>query len=168
MSKVPDRATHWWTVGHYAMKSSPGFAIWQDGEWLWIGDEFEGSMLELVTKPTKPWSGPEDGLPPVGTACEVIEGPAHWGGECTEWIGVAVTVRATFTNKINQGIVAVERFGGFCDCFIVECLAPAKTPEQLAADKRETAIRELMDIAGVDCRVTAARLVDAGFKREVV
>lgn len=35
-------------------------------------------------------------------------------------------------------------------------------------DKRETAIRELMDIAQVDCRVTAARLVDAGFKREVV
>lgn len=35
-------------------------------------------------------------------------------------------------------------------------------------DQRETAIRELMDIAQVDCRVTAARLVDAGFKREVV
>jgi hypothetical protein len=35
-------------------------------------------------------------------------------------------------------------------------------------DARETAIREIMDIADVDCRVTAARLVDAGFKREVV
>ena len=35
-------------------------------------------------------------------------------------------------------------------------------------DARETAIRDVMDIAQVDCRVTAARLVDAGFKREVV
>jgi len=43
-----------------------------------------------------------------------------------------------------------------------------KTPQEEAAELRETAIRELMDIAQVDCRVTAARLVDAGFKRDVV
>lgn len=33
---------------------------------------------------------------------------------------------------------------------------------------RQVAIREIMDAAGIDCLVTATRLVDAGFKREVV
>ncbi|MNY35313.1 hypothetical protein D3C86_1697120 [compost metagenome] len=45
---------------------------------------------------------------------------------------------------------------------------PIKTLEQLAAELRETAIREIMDAAGIDCLVTATKLVDAGFKREVV
>jgi hypothetical protein len=52
-----------------------------------------------------------------------------------------------------------------------ECLATfraIKSNQHIESDARETAIRELMDIAQVDCRVTAARLVDAGFKREVV
>ncbi|MNQ75258.1 hypothetical protein D3C85_900440 [compost metagenome] len=45
---------------------------------------------------------------------------------------------------------------------------PIKTPAQLAAEQRETSIREFMDIVGIDCRVTASKAVDAGFKREVV
>ena len=155
MSKVPDRATHWWTVGHYAMKSSPGFAIWQDGEWLWIGDEFEGSMLELVTKPTKPWSGPEDGLPPTGTVCEHKR--VH------EWQQIEVFAVKPNYNGSNT---ALFTYGNGCwgGCAEPSFFRAIPSPAQL----RETAIRELMDIAQVDCRVTAARLVDAGFKREGV
>lgn len=115
-------------------------------------------LLEIIpaTNPQpKPWSGPEDGLPPVGTTCEALNGLHdqwrtvlildHEGSvptaACRDW-----------ENRLwwSQEFRAIE------------------TPEQLSASARETAIRELMDIAQVDCRVTAARLVDAGFKREVV
>lgn len=176
MSKVPDRATHWWTVGHYAMKSSPGFAIWQDGEWLWIGDEFEGSMLELVTKPTKPWSGPEDGLPQsswcsAGKMVQVMSLPTHHHEDVSIYLSKPSKIVASYTDDEGDTFLMLRidcDFGTGYECFAAHRVLPAKTENQLAVETRETAIRELMDIAQVDCRVTAARLVDAGFKREVV
>lgn len=175
MSKVPDRATHWWTVGHYAMKSSPGFAIWQDGEWLWIGDEFEGSMLELVTKPTKPWSGPEDGLPPAGVECEVDHGNGkHWD---------KVTILAHHGEKAIylDPIRGIHYIWGLLKDF-----RTIRTEEQLAAEQRETAIADMAKVlpgAKNECYTfnddgsvrpyahihdVLGLLVDAGFKREVV
>ena len=142
---------------------------WPIGSHGW--SERHTMIGELIYRPKqepKPWSGQEDGLPPVNTVCEVVEGTAYWDSHESEWLGSNVKVKAAFVNDLGQSIVAVERFDGRCSCFIIECLAVTKTPEQIAAEKRETAIRELMDIAQVDCRVTAARLVDAGFKREVV
>lgn len=142
---------------------------WIDGDSSWSTREYMiGELIYRPKQEPKPWSGPEDGLPPVNTVCEVVEGPAYWDSQESEWLGSNVKVKAVFVNDIGQSIVAVERFDGRCSCFIIECLAVTKTSEQIEADKRETAIREIMDIAQVDCRVTAARLVDAGFKREVV
>lgn len=105
----------------------------------------------------KPWSGPEDGLPPVGVECEVDHGNGkHWD---------KVTILAHHGEKAIylDPIRGIHYIWGLPKDF-----RTIRTPEQRAADQRETAIRELMDVADVDCRVTAARLVDAGFKREVV
>lgn len=111
--------------------------------------------FKLIERPKQPqaWSGPEDGLPTVGTVCEVKGCMSHY----LKWNKVTVfAVRGkTVMFDMEDG-----RWGQ-TDSHEFRAI---QTPEQL----RESAIRELMDIAGVDCRVTAARLVDAGFKREVV
>lgn len=107
----------------------------------------------------KPWSGPEDGIPAVGSI---------------------VLARRSDTNKWHESEVLRHstECQRSCVCAFMEVKSnmmfwsseykAIKTQDQIAYDKRETAIREIMDIADVDCRVTAARLVDAGFKREVV
>ena len=103
----------------------------------------------------KPWSGPEDGLPPVGMRVEFTSNDGYNWRE------------ATILYKDRQAFL----LDGYCLYKVADHdigFRPLKTAEQLASDNRETAIRDVMDIAQVDCRVTAARLVDAGFKREVV
>lgn len=117
----------------------------------------DGSMDTMEPRPAKPWSGPEDGLPPVGTVCEFSD------------------IRVTVITHVDQHDcredeykkLAVAQKGNRGQIIMgpARCFKPVSTEEQQAADQRETAIRELMDIAQVDCRVTAARLVDAGFKR---
>lgn len=114
------------------------------------------SYTEERPKQPQAWSGPEDGLPPVGLKCmhgeEVVEILAHRAFKGHEHDPLLV-VFATADDV---------SFSSPC------CFRPIAREDQIAADQRESAIRELMDIAQVDCRVTAARLVDAGFKREVV
>ena len=107
-------------------------------------------LLESNSPQPKPWSGPEDGLPPVGTVCEVKGCMSHY----LKWNKVTVfAVRGkTVMFDMEDGRWGQTESHEF---------RAIQTKEQL----RETAIRELMDIAQVDCRVTAARLVDAGFKR---
>jgi hypothetical protein len=133
------------------------------GGWEKVVDNKPSSDLIRRPQPQpKPWSGPEDGLPPVGTECEFryyVEDFKIWHkgacialGRSPEGEDICVTQ--------SGGVIAIYRSG--------EHLRAIRTPDQIAADQRETAIREVMDIAQVDCRVTAARLVDAGFKREVV
>ena len=100
----------------------------------------------------KPWSGPEDGLPPSNTVCQMMDDAGCW---------IDVLIIANYDGYAH-GWTSAEK-----GCFYSNNpneFRSAQTPE----DQRESAIRELMDIAQVDCLVTAARLVDAGFKREGV
>ena len=140
----------------YRKKDGDLWLAFVDYEWVnvWLPDPKRYQEID------KPWSGPEDGLPPVGMTVEVFE--------CTH----------DYTKRFNgqkvrilchENDVAVFSAKNFeYHALVKDKFRPLKTTEQLAAEKRETAIRELMDIAQVDCRVTAARLVDAGFKREGV
>jgi hypothetical protein len=126
-----------------------------------------GNLREwsLVERP-KQWSGPQDGLPPVGTVCEYSLGDSNCWYAC----------EIKYVLRDGDGLVAECHLKPSIEQYLNthssgECVAKfraLKTSEQITAEQRETAIREIMDIADVDCRVTAARLVDAGFKREVV
>lgn len=113
-----------------------------------------GEYLEMEERPQpKPWSGPEDGLPPVNSVCEFVSSDTSWG---------KVKIIAHDEGKVVFKPSGDSYYGVTPDHKAV--FRPFIDTAQL----RETAIRELMDIAQVDCRVTAARLVDAGFKREAV
>lgn len=126
---------------------------WPIGSYEW--SERYKMIGELIYRPKqepKPWSGPEDGLPSVG-----IE--VNYEGE-----------KCTVVAHVSEGSLQAVILQGDDDWYYSEGgeIQAIKTPEQLSAEEREKSIREVMDIAQVDCRVTAARLVDAGFKREVV
>lgn len=153
---APADATHYAAHCHYKIVGDTWMVHMSGDEWEQSESMYNGQIKpsDIVARPQpKPWSGPEDGLPPVGTVCEVKGCMSHY----LKWNKVTVfAVRGkTVMFDMEDGRWGQTESHEF---------RAIQTPEQL----RETAIRELMDIAQVDCRVTAARLVDAGFKREVV
>jgi len=158
--KSPEGATHF----HYGnVKYS---AHWyKDGYFCVVGFEDKGWKQDFDPSPKdqyierpkhKQWSGPQDGLPPVNTECEVETDYGVW----------------------EHGVILCHGYDDFKPHAVAQCASglwmeevngfrPIKTTEQLAAEQREASIREFMDIVGIDCRVTASKAVDAGFKREV-
>lgn len=187
MSKVdwslaPEGATHYRpdakNVFWYKERGGD-FMYFEDssGQWCYssASDRVVRSFIERQS--VKPWSGPEDGLPPsslcsVGKMVQVMSLPTHHHEDVSIYLSRPSKIVASYTDDDGDTFlllqISVEGCGTGYECFAAHRVLPAKTEKQIAADKRETAIRELMDIAQVDCRVTAARLVDAGFKRGVV
>lgn len=165
---IPEGATHK-AVGPridcwYKNINCLGFEFMNQGgsEWLKRDGMPNWPYERIANEQPKPWSGPEDGLPPVGTICELRTKRGGWGEAEIKYQGrrgicVWLWVRRDGNSEQVEWAESPDKLE----------FRAIRTPEQIAADKRETAIRELMDIAQVDCRVTAARLVDAGFKREV-
>lgn len=162
---APPDATHYAAYCHYK-KVNDVWMVHMDGdEWDKSSSMYNGDIkpADIVKRPQpKPWSGPEDGLPPVGTVCELRTKRGGWGEAEIKYQGrrgicVWLWVRRDGNSEQVEWAESPDKLE----------FRAIRTPEQIAAEKRETAIRELMDIAQVDCRVTAARLVDAGFKREV-
>lgn len=134
------------------------------------GDEMIGELIYRPKQEPKPWSGPEDGFPLVGTECEVREVKMLPVNAFEDWSMCNVVAHNTGSSGDPQ-VCTIDDRGDFAIFYPATNgteFRAIRTPEQLAAEKRETAIREIMDIAQVDCRVTAARLVYAGFKRVVV
>lgn len=167
---APEGATHWDASDsriNSFMKFDKGqWFYWPpasaEPHWCRWGDNTKQDVAGMIERPqSKPWSGPEDGLPPVGMVCEAEYINAWLKVECIgHYKDYAICVREYLT-KDDDEIIDV-------DIYPKNHLRTICHGAKLAASSRETAIRELMDIAQVDCRVTAARLVDAGFKREVV
>jgi len=165
MSKVdwslaPEGVTHYGVVSSgricwYSVKSDCRYDYAYQNEGYhaekWTPSGGAPGHQPLIARPQpKQWSGPQDGLPPVGLRVD------YMGDHCT--------VVAHVNERWQKGAILQGDEDWFYGTEIT--IDPIKTPEQLAAEQRETAIREIMDIADVDCRITAARLVDAGFKRE--
>lgn len=160
---APEGTTHWdasdCRVNSFMKLEGDTWFYWPpaslDPSWNEWGKSGDHDVRCMIKRPQpKPWSGPEDGLPPVGLECEVDHGNGkHWD---------KVTIVAHHCEKAIylDPVREIHYIWG-----LVKDFRTVRTPDQIASDARETAIRELMDIAQVDCRVTAARLVDAGFKR---
>lgn len=188
MSKVdwslaPEWATHALVKMHNPGVGGVHWSYFIDGEHrispdgLWFHpDGYRVADERPRNLKPKPWSGPEDGLPPeewcsVGKMVQVMSLPTHHHEDVSIYLSKPSKIVASYTGYDGDTFLMLRidcDFGTGYECFAAHRVLPAKTENQLAADTRETAIRELMDIAQVDCRVTATRLVDAGFKREVV
>lgn len=185
---APPDATHYAGYCHYK-KVNDVWMVHMDGdEWdksssMYNGDIKPADIVERLQP--KPWSGPEDGLPPAGTVCESM-----WNESRGEWFKAKVFG----ANEHNQPIFRWEE-GPKKYEYQASPLSghrgkpyfrPVKTSEQLAAEQRETAIADMAKVlprARHECWTCnpdgsvkpyentyeiLGLLVDAGFKREVV
>lgn len=114
------------------------------------------AYLDMWAWEDRPWKGA--GLPPVGTVCE--------NQFCSRWKEVKIIAhddeRAVF--RLNEGDQE-SYFGGSIGEF-----RPIRTPEQIAAEERTAAIKEMVSAchySGSECTVTdCTALYDAGYRKQ--
>lgn len=130
--------------------------------------EWQSAVDALNAPKVAEWDGA--GLPPVGLDVEIKRGNCTWiDGD--EWqIGKTATVMASFLNSRDIEMASVQFPGGRCECILARCLSPIRTAEQVAAEEREKAIKEMMQ-HGVDAgdstiEYSCAALYDAGYRKE--
>lgn len=183
-SKAPEGATHYGATSYF--NGSPDWceAFYKSigGRWLicfpasddWHGDasknrDWDERFATLIARPAV-WTG--EGLPPVGTVCEVdyceswqrCEVIAHFRQRC----GMV----AAFTVDLVDGAKSLDAFGS-------DEFRPIRTPEQIEAEERQIAVSEMFDDAQVDfsagdlmspqeyVRCALAALYDKGYRKEV-
>lgn len=128
-------------------------------------------IMQIRPRPSV-WTG--EGLPPVGTFCEVVS-PGYRNDRFERFIGQAVTVIAH--DVIDDDPVAVFRMpvDGQVDeqdyhALVAKCFRPIRTPEQIAADERAANIEAMRADIGWKapylgpCPV--ALLYDAGYRKQ--
>lgn len=157
-SKAPEGATHWmpgsqyWQEGFWKRKGEANY-FFEGGEWAFSGAKPFGHPA-LVKRPAAPqWSG--EGLPPVGASVE-------WFSPVYGWLGGRVVG--------HDGTVAViSHNDGYTGCHPHE-VRPIRTPEQLAAEKRERAVEEMWSVYWQPHAATAKEglglLYDAGYRKQ--
>lgn len=173
-SKAPEGATH-----HYAGDNEPWRKIEGCFLYAWLGARWirqagcPPDPKYYTERPAPAWSG--EGLPPVGTVCE-FTGHTHCREDPTDkdlHAGARVHIIAHFKdgdldlaaftfnpNNPDRGTACVSQ-GAF------GCFRPLRTPEQIAAEDREKAIKDMFHVMqgmgdDLDC---ARRLYDAGYRK---
>jgi hypothetical protein len=130
-------------------------------EWLPIDGDFkdyaQGSdAWEYFAKPATPtWSGPEDGLPPVGLEFEWRYGDHAWKKGEALYIGTIYAVLKSTEGGEQHYYLRDMQF------------RPIRTAEQLAAEEREQGINEMVEskIAGGLAPWVCGELYDAGYRK---
>lgn len=117
---------------------------------------------------TEEWTG--EGQPPVGIDVEIHNKPCRGVVEGAEsFIGTNCKVLAVFANVNGYEMVAVEDTAGACMCFRVDMCGPVRTPEQIAAEERETELNRMVaTVSMLDkgwARKVCAGLYDAGYRK---
>lgn len=114
--------------------------------------------LDAALAPPPAWTG--EGLPPVGTELEcglACEGFKTWHKGVCVAIGIDPEDRDEIcVVKIGDKIAMYTTYGGR--------MRPILTPEQIAAEERENAIRKMLGIIGGSSRRQAEQLYDAGLR----
>lgn len=154
MSKIPEGATHTATDGTYRMARGSLWYSYADGDWFYIEGAAPHSYTKIQAEPE--WAG--EGLPPIGTICEY----QTWTNR--EW-------RKTKILAHHLGF-AVHSWSVDGDDMEVDA-APAqdfraiRTPEQIAAEKRDAAIKEMQRLVGSCNTFPFAELYDYGYRLQV-
>lgn len=166
-SKAPEGATHWepytpLCAASWMMLKDGQWFFWSvHGAWAYSARVSADRVAGMIKRPSGPWSG--QGLPPVGTVCEVMY--------CEEWTECEIIAHF----KQCAGMVAaftVDRGDGIklLDSYREEEFRPIRTPEQIAAEEREKAIQYMREEIGWTpnqiggCPVAA--LYDAGYRKQ--
>ncbi|MCO2196613.1 hypothetical protein FA389_08005 [Pseudomonas aeruginosa] len=173
-SKAPEGATHWEPTGPefhegWMRKVGDKWSYWLEGSKVWglsgpaccVSAEREATF---EARPQETWDG--QGLPPVGTVCIVEPHNTMWGFSSTSgyerkilayygeyvWLGHAETpLETTRIDKVD--------------------FRPIRSPEQIAAEEREKAISEMLDLYNsaywpMTSKQFCEILFDAGYRRQ--
>ncbi len=142
-SKAPEVATHYavGSVSPFEMRDGDDWFFWSARSRKWVklhgvfgNERFKEQALEIIQRPSTPsWSG--EGLPPVGVVCEVFNRELS----NPEWEKCTILFAGKHRFLYDSESCA-ER------CGYIENLEfrPVRTTEQIAADEREAAIKEMM------------------------
>lgn len=106
------------------------------------------------------WGG--EGLPPVGTVCELRARGGGWGKAEIKYHGRAICVWLWLRDDGN--IEQVEH--ALCPDHME--FRPIRTPEQIAAEERKEAISKMLRyaaITGESYRDVCGKLYDAGYRK---
>lgn len=154
MSKIPEGATHTAPDGTYRMARGSLWYSYADGDWVYIEGAAPHCYTKIQAEPE--WDG--KGMPPVGTVCEY-----------QTWVNREWKQTKILAHHIG---FAVHSWSVDGDDMEVEAtpqqdFRPVRGTEQIAAEKRDAAIKEMQRLVGSCNTFPFAELYDYGYRLQV-
>lgn len=138
----------------------PGAGV---NSWSWMGGrrDFPYGYVLRPSTDKQTWDG--EGLPPVGTVCELR------ANKLNEW-GRAL-IKFASRNVVVWDWEGEPEISGLCTRYAHEVeMRSIRTPEQIAAEEREKAIDEMAQDLGKffsNPKMSARTIYDAGYRKQV-
>lgn len=162
MSKIPGGATHTFKgiAGvSYRRQAGERWEAYVDGDWVLLVGGMPWSYVPIQTETE--WTG--EGMPPVGVEIEVKHKDAT-----PEWARpdfykaeiVAIGKQLVIFAAESTGCETVGKIEDYE-------FRPVRTPEQIAAEKRDAAIKEMQRLVGSCNTFPFAALYDYGYRPQV-
>lgn len=162
-NRAPEGATHWEPRSDkyreaWMKSAADKWFFWGSRRKAWIEESGISAEREATfePRPQDAWDG--KGLPPVGISVE-------WLSSAHGWLGGRVVGH-------DGSVAVVSHNDGYTGCHPHE-VRPMPTPEQIAAEEREKAISEMLDLYinnGAYWPMTSKQfceiLFDAGYRRQ--
>ena len=176
-SKAPEEATHYCAsqtfngikYGEHWLK--PGFYC-MPGCKSWVEDECRVPDDVLVCRPSASWNG--EGLPPVGTVCEVMASHIHK----SKWVKVEILAHAKHDKHDAVLVCELKNNGGKSTLsgviYAPHRFRPIRTKAQIEAEERLAAINYMEIDAGMcatafdgdpEARIWIENLIDKGWRK---
>ena len=152
MSKIPEGATHTYTVrGNTTYRRISGnfWEAYTDGDWVRIMAPHQEDYVKIQDYPE--WKGKDE--PPIGCLVQ-------------DWSVMGAPVFIAEVVGVEDGLVAIKRPGSL-KVVDQHALRPVKTSDQIAAEKRDAAIKEMQRLVGSCNTFTFAELYDYGYRLQV-
>ena len=153
MSNIPEGATHKNAYGFFRKFQDGIWYSYADGDWIRFIDAEPETYIPIQAEPE--WTG--EGLPPIGVDCE-------WKGITRNgWIPVSIIAHA----KDDGSLVAIAQAENEVILGASDRFRRGRTTEQIAAEKRDAAIKEMQRLVGSCNTFPFAELYDYGYRLQV-
>lgn len=123
--------------------------------------------VALLHASPEPWNG--EGLPPVGTVCTIECETPHkrWKKHVGEQV-VIIAHSTGYEGNPTAVYKVLDAEDSEYHALREQAFRPIRTPEQIAAEERDTAVQEMREIAGSKNAWPFEQLYDAGYRKQPV